>query len=109
MNLDLFDPPRPEVAVWTVSEINRAVRGLLEGSMPPLWIAGEVANWKRAGSGHCYFTLKDEAAQLRSVMWRAEAARLPTDPGEGMRVHAKAMNLSRQHQERQGTSVTDSA
>jgi exodeoxyribonuclease VII large subunit len=88
VNLDLFDPPRPEVAVWTVSEINRAVRGLLEGSMPPLWIAGEVANWKRAGSGHCYFTLKDEAAQLRSVMWRAEAARLPTDPGEGMRVRA---------------------
>lgn len=88
MNLDLFDPPRPETAVWTVSEANRAVRGLLEASLPPLWISGEVANWKRAGSGHCYFTLKDESAQLRCVMWRGEAARLPTDPLEGMRVRA---------------------
>jgi exodeoxyribonuclease VII large subunit len=88
VNLDLFDPPRPEKSVWTVSEINRAVRGLLETSLPPLWISGEVANWKRAGSGHRYFTLKDEAAQLRCVMWRGEAARLPTDPAEGMRVRA---------------------
>ncbi len=45
-----------------------------------------MANWKRAGSGHCYFTLKDESAQLRCVMWRGEAARLPMDPEEGMRV-----------------------
>jgi len=75
--------------VWTVSEVNRAVRGLLEASLPPLWVSGEVANWKRAGSGHCYFTLKDESAQLRCVMWRGEAARLPTDPSEGMRVRAQ--------------------
>lgn len=88
VKLDLFDSPRPETAVWTVSEINRAVRGLLEESLPPLWIAGEVTNWKRAGSGHCYFTLKDESAQLRCVMWRADAARLPTDPEEGMRIRA---------------------
>jgi len=106
VNLDLFDsmqepkgaedpppsassdpvPSISEPVVWTVSEINQAVRSLLEEKLPPLWIAGEVANWKRAGSGHCYFTLKDESSQLRCVMWRGEASRLPMDPEEGMRI-----------------------
>jgi len=68
--------------------VNQAVRALLEDALPPLWIAGEVANFKRAASGHCYFTLKDEAAQLRCVMWRGDAVRLPMDLDEGMRVRA---------------------
>ena len=79
-------PSPPEPTVWTVSQINKAVRALLENNLPPLWISGEVANWKRASSGHCYFTLKDESSQLRCVMWRGEAAKLPLDPDEGMRV-----------------------
>lgn len=86
MTLDLFDSAPSEPTVWTVSQINKAVRALLEDTLPPLWISGEVANWKRPASGHCYFTLKDELAQLRCVMWRGEAARLPMDPEEGMRV-----------------------
>ncbi|MFH1763834.1 MAG: exodeoxyribonuclease VII large subunit [Gemmatimonadota bacterium] len=86
MTLDLFDSAPSEPTVWTVSQINKAVRALLEDTLPPLWISGEVANWKRPASGHCYFTLKDESAQLRCVMWRGEAARLPMDPEEGMRV-----------------------
>lgn len=79
-------PPRDEVQVWTVSQVNRAVRQLLEGQLVPLWIGGEVANWKRYRSGHRYFTLKDDRAQLRAVMWRADAARLPIDPDDGMEV-----------------------
>ena len=79
-------PAPPGPTVWTVSQVNQAVRTLLEESLPPLWVSGEVANWKRAGSGHCYFTLKDESAQLRCVMWRGEASRLPMDPEEGMRI-----------------------
>ena len=79
-------PDSPEPTVWTVSQVNQAVRALLEDTLPPLWVSGEVANWKRAGSGHCYFTIKDESAQLRCVMWRPDAARLPMDPEEGMRV-----------------------
>ncbi len=77
-------PAEPEV--WTVSQVNRAVRNLLEGQLPSLWVAGEVANWKRAGSGHRYFTLKDESAQIRCVMWRGDATRLPIDPDDGMEV-----------------------
>ena len=80
-----FGPrPPPEPRVWTVRQINRAARLLLEESLPSLWVAGEVTNFRRQRSGHCYFTLKDEAAQLRCVMFRREAARLPADPEEGM-------------------------
>jgi exodeoxyribonuclease VII large subunit len=79
---------RSGVRVWTVAEVNRAVRRLLEGQVVPLWVGGEVASWTRAGSGHRYFALKDDQAQVRCVMWRLDAERLPADPEEGMRVRA---------------------
>ncbi len=77
-----------EPRVWSVSQVNRAVRALLEGSVDPLWVGGEIANWTRARSGHCYFSLKDDQAQLRCVMWRQDAQSLPTDPEQGMQVRA---------------------
>ena len=76
--------PPPNPRVWTVRQVNRATRLLLEESLPRLWVGGEVANFRRQRSGHCYFTLKDEAAQLRCVMFRREAALLPADPDDGM-------------------------
>ncbi len=98
LEIDLFaptvreveeDPGRPEApAVWSVSALNRAAKRCLEGRFHEVWVSGEVANWTRARSGHRYFTLKDDAAQLRAVMWARDAARLPTDPLEGMRVRA---------------------
>ena len=81
---DTERPPPPRV--WTVRQVNRASRRLLEESLPRLWVGGEVTNFRRQRSGHCYFTLKDEAAQLRCVMFRREASRLPADPGEGMKL-----------------------
>jgi len=48
------------------------------------WVSGEIGGWTRARSGHCYFTLKDDRAQLRCVMWRSDARQLPIDPDEGM-------------------------
>ncbi|MCY4574189.1 MAG: exodeoxyribonuclease VII large subunit [Gemmatimonadetes bacterium] len=84
-NLDLFrDREAPAPRVWTVTQVNRAVRLLLEQTLPQLWVTGEVANFRRHRSGHCYFTLKDKTAQLRCVMFRREARALPTDPEEGM-------------------------
>ncbi len=71
---------------YTVSAVNALVREVLEGAFPPLWVAGEVSGWKRHTSGHCYFTLRDATAQLRCVMFRSDAQRLPTDPDEGMEV-----------------------
>lgn len=73
---------------WSVSDVNAAARELIEGALPPLWVRGEVTNFTRARSGHCYFSLRDEEAQLRCVMWRDEARRLPTAPAEGMEVRA---------------------
>ena len=77
-----------EPRVWSVTQVNRAVRGLLEDTIESLWIGGEVANWTQARSGHCYFTLKDEQSQLRSVMFKTEAETLPADPEEGTTVRA---------------------
>jgi exodeoxyribonuclease VII large subunit len=77
-----------ELRVWTVTQVNRAVRTLLEDTIESLWITGEVANWTRARSGHCYFTLKDEQAQLRCAMFKSEAQKLPVDPEEGTTVRA---------------------
>jgi len=89
---DVPPPPPPqapgEPRVWTVSQVNKAVRTLLESAADALWVGGEVANWTRSRQGHCYFTLKDERAQLRCVLFRADADRLPADPEEGMRVRA---------------------
>jgi exodeoxyribonuclease VII large subunit len=51
-------------------------------------VAGEVTGWKRYPSGHCYFSLRDASAQLRCVMFRGDASRLPTDPQDGMEVRA---------------------
>ena len=77
-----------EPRVWTVTQVNRAVRSLLEDTIESLWISGEITNWTRARSGHCYFTLKDEQAQLRCVMFKTEAVTLPSDPEEGTTVRA---------------------
>jgi exodeoxyribonuclease VII large subunit len=74
--------------VWSVAQVNALVRELLEGSLPPLWVAGEVSGFKRYPSGHCFFTLRDQQAQLACVMWRESARALPTEPPEGMAVHA---------------------
>jgi exodeoxyribonuclease VII large subunit len=78
------DPPK----VWGVSEVNRAVKNLFERTLPDFWVGGEVGNWTRARSGHAYFTLKDERAQLRCVMWSRDAVRLPIEPDEGTRIRA---------------------
>lgn len=67
-------------------QVNRAVRGLLDSSVEPLWVGGEIGNWTRSRAGHCYFTLKDDRAQIRGVLFAREAARLPTDPDEGTKV-----------------------
>ena len=77
---------RTEPRVWSVTEVNRAVREMLEESIPSLWVSGEIANWTAHRSGHRYFILKDDQAQLRCVMWRSDARRLPIDPENGMNV-----------------------
>jgi exodeoxyribonuclease VII large subunit len=77
--------------VLSVSALNRLAREALEARFPLLWVAGEISNLTRAPSGHLYFTLKDEAAQVRCAMWRNRAQVLPFQPAHGMRVEARAL------------------
>ncbi|MDI3260917.1 MAG: exodeoxyribonuclease VII large subunit, partial [Sinobacteraceae bacterium] len=55
--------------VYAVSELIEILRGLLEDSLPAVWVEGEISNFSRPASGHWYFTLKDERAQLRCAMF----------------------------------------
>ncbi|NHA15620.1 exodeoxyribonuclease VII large subunit [Thioalkalivibrio sp. XN279] len=80
----------PERDVWTVARLNREVRLLLETGLPALWIEGEVSNLARPASGHVYFSLKDEAAQVRCVMWRSTALKLAVSPRNGMQLLLRA-------------------
>lgn len=83
----MFDP----VAVVSVSELNRQARASLEREFPLLWVAGEISNLTRAASGHVYFSLKDEAAQARCVMFRSRAASIPWRLENGQQVEARAL------------------
>src|SRR5690606_6086900 len=73
---------------FSVSAVNALASQLLESALPAVWVQGEITSWKRHGSGHCYFALRDRNAQLRAVMFRLDAQRLPADPDEGMQVRA---------------------
>jgi exodeoxyribonuclease VII large subunit len=88
VNLDLSSPSK---AVVSVTQLNRDVRMLLETGFPSLWVAGEISNFKRYDSGHCYFSLKDANAQVRCVMFRGRAALLDFAPREGLQVEVRAV------------------
>ena len=81
-------PPR-EPRVWTVAELVRQVRGLVERSYAQIAVEGEISNWRPAASGHCYFTLKDGAAQLSVVMFRRQASLVRFTPKDGDAVRVR--------------------
>jgi exodeoxyribonuclease VII large subunit len=83
-----------EPTVLTVSAVTAYIRQKLEAdvTLQDLWLEGEISNWKRAASGHIYFTLKDSGASLRSVIWRSQAERLiytPQQEGEAVLAHGR--------------------
>jgi exodeoxyribonuclease VII large subunit len=89
----MFEPlSSPQLpAVISVTELNRIARDLIERSLPLIWVAGEISNCKRYGSGHCYFTLKDAQAQVDCVMFRSRAQLLGWQPQDGMKVEVRAL------------------
>ncbi len=80
----------PSSLVLTVTELNNTVASILECTFPLLWISGEVSNFTRAASGHWYFTLKDDTAQVRAIMFRGRAQTADFTPKEGDRVEVRA-------------------
>ena len=75
--------------ILTVSELNQAVARLLEESFDVSWVRGEVSNFTPAASGHWYFTLKDNGASVRAVMFRSRAAAVGFTPKSGDQIELK--------------------
>lgn len=77
-----------EPKIFTVGQINRYIRNLLENDfiLSSLLVKGEISNFKAHSSGHLYFTLKDASGALSCVMFRQDAAGLPFEPENGMQV-----------------------
>ncbi|MDZ7372557.1 MAG: exodeoxyribonuclease VII large subunit [candidate division KSB1 bacterium] len=76
--------------VYTVWELTREIKILLETTIPEVWVKGEISNFKHhQPSGHMYFSLKDERAQIRCVMWRSRNLALRFLPTDGMMVYVR--------------------
>jgi exodeoxyribonuclease VII large subunit len=91
MTAETAIPPGSGEEILSVSELNRLARQALEHRFPLLWICGEISNLRRPASGHIYFALKDEGAQVDCVMFRGRAQLLPFRLQDGLRVDARAL------------------
>lgn len=78
-----------ESNIYTVSSLTGRIKSLIENSFPPVWVEGELSNFVSHGSGHMYFSLKDENAQLRCAFFRQYNSSLAFAPGDGMQVIAR--------------------
>lgn len=77
-------------SIFTVSRLNQTVRLLLEQEMGQVWISGEISNFTQPASGHWYFTLKDDTAQVRCAMFRNSNRRVTFRPQHGQQVLVRA-------------------
>src|ERR671914_2152169 len=82
------ETPRAAPRILRVSDLNRRVRALLDGdpTLTDVWVEGEISQPSFPPSGHCFFTLKDSASQVRAVLFREELARATVRPAHGMLV-----------------------
>src|ERR1700760_3884751 len=70
----------------SISALTLLIKEVVEGSFPSVWVSGEISNFSRPQSGHCYLTLKDDEAQIRAVIWRTTAAKARCDLHDGLEV-----------------------
>ena len=85
-----MDITTPERDIYTISRLNREVRTVLESGFPMIWIQAEISNLARPASGHLYFTLKDEHAQVRCAMFRNRNMHMQHKPENGQLVLVRA-------------------
>jgi exodeoxyribonuclease VII large subunit len=83
--MSLLPEESPE-RVLSVFELTSQIKDLLEGKFQDVWVSGEISNFSRPQSGHCYLTLKDDRAQIRAVLWRTAASRLRFELEDGLEV-----------------------
>jgi exodeoxyribonuclease VII large subunit len=92
MQNDSQSPPvASALRILSVAELLRSVRDTLERRFPLAWVRGELSNFSRAPSGHCYFTLKDRSAQVDCVLFRSRLAAIDWEPRDGMQVEVRAL------------------
>jgi exodeoxyribonuclease VII large subunit len=89
--LEFFTPaqPRARPRVWAVGALLMAVTDSMEARFNPVAVAGEISGFSRGTSGHCYFSLKDESAQIRCAMFRRAASLMDFSPRDGQRVEVR--------------------
>lgn len=75
-----------EPHIYSISELNKAIRQTIEGGFPLVWLKGEISNFKPHTSGHFYFSLKDSKSQMNAVMFRGFNTQLKFKPEDGMEV-----------------------
>lgn len=76
--------------IFTVSELNTASQKILEHHFPDIWVEGEISNLSKPGSGHVYFSLKDQKAQIRAAFFRQNARNLNFELRNGLLIQVKA-------------------
>jgi exodeoxyribonuclease VII large subunit len=81
-----FERPDGQAKVLSVSQLSQLIEGTLESAFHSLWVSGEVSEVSRPQSGHVYFTLRDEASQIRAVIWRSVASRMRFHLDDGQQV-----------------------
>jgi len=74
--------------ILTVTELTKSIKRLLEDNFPKLWVEGEISNYIKHSSGHRYFTLKDDTAQIKCIIWKGMSRYLLFEPENGMKVKA---------------------
>jgi exodeoxyribonuclease VII large subunit len=84
----VLDSPRDNIPEYSVSDLSGAVKRTLEGAFGRVRVRGEITDLKKYGSGHIYFSLKDEGAKLAGVIWKGSVSRLGLDPENGVEVIA---------------------
>ena len=82
-----FESQSPKV--YSISVLTEEIKDLLEENFDFVWVEGEISNFRKPTSGHCYMVLKDEKAQLRAVMFRTQSRYLKFTPEDGMKVLAQ--------------------
>jgi len=85
------DASRARPRALTVSELTDRIQGVLEVEFADVWVEGEVSNLKIAPSGHWYFSLKDDRAQVRAVVWKTDTRLIRFRPRDGMKVLARGL------------------
>ena len=72
----------------SVSDLTDQIKNILEGSFNIIWVSGEISNFRHYDSGHMYFTLKDDSAEIKAVMWKGSNQYLRFKPEDGMQILA---------------------